>query len=86
MSIKNEWDWSEKSPVIRLSLDAIGHKEVGLRQALIDGVSDSAKQLGIHLEKTEPAKCFQELIVICFLKCQSRIRMGFFFRALSAES
>ena len=61
--IENEWDWSEKFPVIRLSFDAIGHKEVGLRQALIDGVSYSAKQLGIHLEKTEPTKCFQELIV-----------------------
>jgi hypothetical protein len=60
--IEDKWNWSEKHPIIRLSFDAIGHKEVGLKQALVDAVYASAKQLNISLSLNEPSKCFQELI------------------------
>ena len=29
--IESRWNWDQEHPVIRLSLDAIGHKEIGLR-------------------------------------------------------
>jgi Predicted AAA-ATPase/PD-(D/E)XK nuclease superfamily len=60
--IENHWDWAEKSPVIRLSLDAIGHKELGLKTALLRAVTQIAEQFGIELKENEPATCLQELI------------------------
>ncbi len=60
--IENQWNWSEKSPVIRLSLDAIGHKELGLKAALLRTLAQIAEQFGISLKEKEPAPCFQELI------------------------
>ena len=32
--IDDQWDWSQKNPVIHLSLNSIGYKEVGLEKAL----------------------------------------------------
>ena len=60
--IENKWDWNEKYPVIRLSFDAISHKELGLRLALLKEVNRIASDFGIELMATEPAESFRELI------------------------
>ena len=60
--IEKRWNWQEKHPVIRLSLDAISHKEYGLHLALIKELNRIAGQFGIELAETEPSGCFQELI------------------------
>ena len=60
--IEKRWNWQEKHPVIRLSLDAISHKEYGLHLALIKELNRIAGQFGIELVETEPSGCFQELI------------------------
>lgn len=60
--IENKWDWNEKHPVIRLSFDAISHKELGLRLALLKEVNRIASDFGIELMATEPAESFRELI------------------------
>jgi Predicted AAA-ATPase/PD-(D/E)XK nuclease superfamily len=62
LAIENKWDWNEKHPVIRLSFDAISHKELGLRQALIRAVKKVADEYDIDLPFDDPSVCFQELI------------------------
>ena len=59
--IEDKWDWSETYPVIRLSLDAIGHEE-GLKEALIEAMRAIAKKYKVKLRRTSPSAVFQELI------------------------
>jgi Predicted AAA-ATPase/PD-(D/E)XK nuclease superfamily len=59
--IEDKWDWSETYPVIRLSLDAIGH-EAGLTTALIEAIEDIAETFDIELKKKLPGSIFNELI------------------------
>jgi Predicted AAA-ATPase/PD-(D/E)XK nuclease superfamily len=59
--IADKWDWSETYPIIRLSLDAIGH-EGGLSDALVEAVSDIAETFDIELKKKLPSSIFKELI------------------------
>ena len=59
--IEDKWDWSVTFPIIRLSLDAIGHKD-GLKQALISALNKKASAFGLSLEGTTPGQAFQELI------------------------
>ncbi len=60
--IESHWNWSEKAPVIRLSLDAIGHKEKGLKPALLGALALIATEFNIVLKASEPSLAFQELI------------------------
>jgi Predicted AAA-ATPase/PD-(D/E)XK nuclease superfamily len=60
--IEKHWDWDTKHPVIRLSLDAIGHKELGLKIALLKALEQIAIEFDIELKENEPATRFQELI------------------------
>jgi Predicted AAA-ATPase/PD-(D/E)XK nuclease superfamily len=60
--IEDKWDWSVKHPVIRLSLDAIGHKEVGLKTAIVKAVKSAGRELKIDVTSEEPSLCFKELI------------------------
>ena len=60
--IEDKWDWSQIHPVIRLSLDAIGHKEDSLVPALKTALRDIAKHFGIRLDKKSPGSMFAELI------------------------
>jgi hypothetical protein len=60
--IENHWNWDVKHPVIRLSFDAIGHKELGLKAALIHALTQVATQFDIELKQKEPSTSFQELI------------------------
>ena len=59
--IENKWDWSQTFPIIRLSLDAIGH-EGGLSDALKDALQDIADTYKIKLKKKLPSALFKELI------------------------
>jgi hypothetical protein len=59
--IADKWDWSKTYPVIRMSLDAIGHKG-GLSRALEEVLHDIAKRFKIKLEKKQAGSLFKELI------------------------
>ncbi|MEY4936744.1 MAG: hypothetical protein RIS64_3103 [Bacteroidota bacterium] len=59
--IEDKWDWSQTYPVIRLSLDAIGHQH-GLKEALQETLQDIAETFEIELKKKSPGALFQELI------------------------
>ena len=59
--IEDKWDWTQTFPIIRMSLDAIGHKD-GLKQALISALNKKASAFGLSLEGTTPGQAFQELI------------------------
>lgn len=59
--IEDKWDWSQTHPIIRLSLDAIGH-EGGLSEALQEALRDIAKGFKIRLHKRVASSMFKELI------------------------
>lgn len=60
--LENQWDWDPKSPVIRLSFDAIGHKNLGLKPALLYALEQIATSFGAELTIKEPSTAFKELI------------------------
>ncbi len=59
--IEDKWDWTDTYPVIRMSLDAIGHEQ-GLTEALVDTLHDIAKKHKVKLRKKLPSALFKELI------------------------
>ena len=59
--IEDKWDWSQTFPVIRLSLDAIGHKG-GLSDALKMAMHDIGKKFKIELHKELAGSLLKELI------------------------
>jgi hypothetical protein len=59
--IADKWDWTETYPVIRMSLDAIGHK-IGLEEALVKNLNKTARRFGETLENTNAGLAFDELI------------------------
>lgn len=61
MWIEDKWDFSQTYPIIRLSLDAIGH-EIGLEKALLNALQAVASNFDILLENTHQGLAFNELI------------------------
>ena len=59
--IEDKWDWSETYPIIRMSLDAIGHK-MGLEKALVKNLNKIARTFGLTIENTNAGLAFEELI------------------------
>ena len=59
--IEDKWDWSETFPVVRMSLDAIGHK-IGLEYALVKNLNKIARSFGVTIENTNSGLAFDELI------------------------
>jgi Predicted AAA-ATPase/PD-(D/E)XK nuclease superfamily len=59
--IADKWDWTETFPVIRFSLDKIGH-EGGFKEALIKAVNKIAVSFDLVIEETIPGLAFNELI------------------------
>jgi hypothetical protein len=59
--IEDKWDWSETFPVIRMSLDAIGH-EIGLTEALLIELKTIGKSYRLKLVSESPGSAFRELI------------------------
>jgi hypothetical protein len=59
--IEDKWDWTDTYPVIRMSLDAIGHK-MGLEKALVRNLNKIARTFGVTIESTNAGLAFEELI------------------------
>ena len=59
--IEDKWDWSQTYPVIRLSLDKIGHED-GLSNALVNALKKIAVNFGLTIDNTNPGLAFSELI------------------------
>jgi hypothetical protein len=59
--IEDKWDWTQSNPVIRLSLDAIGH-EIGLSDALTKELGKIALSFKLKLKEVAPGLAFKELI------------------------
>ncbi len=59
--IADKWDWTETYPVIRMSLDAIGHK-IGLEKALVKNLNKIARSFDVTLESTNAGLALEELI------------------------
>ena len=59
--IEDKWDWSETFPVIRLSLDGIGHED-GLKKALLVELQRIAKTFELTLQADNISIAFRELI------------------------
>jgi Predicted AAA-ATPase/PD-(D/E)XK nuclease superfamily len=60
--IDNQWDWTQKHPVLRFSFDAIGHKTLGVREALLRSLDKVAALYGIKRLSEHPSVYFQDLI------------------------
>ena len=58
--IADKWDWSETYPVIRFSLDRIGHEE-GLKNALVKAVEKVALTFELTIKNSSPGLAFEEL-------------------------
>ncbi|MDZ7878513.1 MAG: AAA family ATPase [Saprospiraceae bacterium] len=59
--IEDKWNWSETYPIIRMSLDAIGHEE-GLKTALLTALQEIADDFELSLVAKSPGAGFKELI------------------------
>jgi hypothetical protein len=70
--IEDKWDWSETYPVIRMSLDDIGHSG-GLSEALVEAMHDIAETFGIELKKKLAGSLFKELITKVALKTGKQV-------------
>jgi hypothetical protein len=60
--IYDKWDWSQTNPVIKISFSNIGHKDLGLREAINRSLDNTAQKYDITLEATYNAGKFKELI------------------------
>jgi GNAT superfamily N-acetyltransferase len=60
--IENKWDWSKKHPVIHLSFARLNYQGLGLPQAILNELSDWAKEYDITFIKTDFKDQFEELI------------------------
>ena len=60
--IHDQWDWTQKNPVIHLSLNSIGYKEIGLEKALALRLEKIAASYGLTLQMESNALRLQELI------------------------
>ena len=59
--IADKWDWTETYPIIRMSLDKIGHED-GLKEALIKALKKIGSTFGLTLTSTNHGLAFEELI------------------------
>jgi hypothetical protein len=60
--IENKWDWSQKSPVIRFSFDAMGYKHHGLDVAIEIELKNISDKFDIVLTTKDYQLQFKELI------------------------
>ncbi len=61
--IDEKWDWTQTSPIIKISFSNISHKEKGLNRAISDSLNETAKPYGVLLEETTNSAKFKELII-----------------------
>ena len=60
--IEPHWDWTQSSPIIHISFDAVGYKNQSLAQALTFELKECAEQYGIELEADAFDAQFRELL------------------------
>ena len=60
--IDDQWDWTQTNPIIHLSLNSLGYKEIGLEKALALRLNKIAAQYGFSLQSEANSLRFQELI------------------------
>ena len=60
--IQNHWDWSQTHPIIHLSLNSIGYKELGLEKALALRLNEIAAHYGLTLQSEANSLRLRELI------------------------
>jgi Predicted AAA-ATPase/PD-(D/E)XK nuclease superfamily len=60
--IEDKWNWEQTYPIIRISFSNIGHKDLGLREAINLSLDDTAQKYDITLKATHNAGKFKELI------------------------
>jgi hypothetical protein len=70
--IADKWDWSETHPIIRLSLDKIGHED-GLKDALIVALKHIAATFAVTIDSTNHGLAFNELIEKVFNKTGKQV-------------
>ena len=61
--IEEEWDWSQRFPVVHVSFSLLDYQGRGLEQALLDMLADIAGQYGIRLEGDTIKSRFHQLLV-----------------------
>ena len=60
--IYDKWDWTKTNPVIKISFSNIGHKDLGLSEAINICLDNIANKNGIELKATFNSGKFKELI------------------------
>ena len=60
--IEDKWDWSKIHPILHLGFSGMGHKEIGLEEAINKELDDIANQQNIILKETGYTRKFKELI------------------------
>ena len=60
--IQDRWDWTKTYPVIHLSLNSLGYKEIGLEKALALRLEKIAASYGLSLQSEANSLRLQELI------------------------
>ncbi len=61
--IEDKWNWEQTFPIIRISFSNIGHKSLGLKEAIDTRLDEIAKEYGIGLSAKTIDQKFKELIV-----------------------
>jgi Predicted AAA-ATPase/PD-(D/E)XK nuclease superfamily len=60
--IEEKWNWEQRFPIIRISFSNIGHKDLGLREAINQSLDSTAQKYDIVLQANHNAGKFKELI------------------------
>ena len=60
--IEDKWNWEQTNPIIRISFSNIGHKYLGLKDAIDKCLEEIAKEYGILLTGQSIDQKFKELI------------------------
>ena len=60
--IKDRWDWTQRNPVIHLSMNSIGYRDIGLTKALTLRLDKIAATFGLTLSAEGNSLRLQELI------------------------
>ena len=61
--IENKWEWTQKNPVLHLGFSGIGHRALGLEEAIDRELNLIASQNNITITETNYTRKFKELIV-----------------------
>lgn len=60
--IENQWDWSKKHPVIRISLKDVNFEQLGLEKGLFDRVLEVSGELGVKAKTNNARDQFRAAI------------------------